>query len=88
MRKALLSISTLRLIFSPEHPVLVDKFLEDALEVDVDALCDGDDVYIGAIMRHIEQAGIHSGDSACVIPPIVFKPAIMMRHQTDEGSCP
>jgi carbamoyl-phosphate synthase large subunit len=54
---------------SPEHPVLVDKFLEDALEIDVDAICDGEDVYIGAIMEHIEEAGIHSGDSACMIPP-------------------
>jgi carbamoyl-phosphate synthase large subunit len=54
---------------SPEHPVLVDKFLEDAVEMDVDAICDGTDVYIGAIMEHIEEAGIHSGDSACMIPP-------------------
>ncbi|PKQ28710.1 MAG: carbamoyl phosphate synthase large subunit [Candidatus Anoxymicrobium japonicum] len=55
---------------SPEHPVLIDRFLEDAKEVDVDALCDGVRVYIGAIMEHVEEAGIHSGDSACVIPPI------------------
>lgn len=54
---------------SPEHPILVDKFLEDAIEVDVDALSDGTDVYIGGIMEHIEEAGVHSGDSACVIPP-------------------
>ncbi|RJQ54143.1 MAG: carbamoyl-phosphate synthase large subunit [Actinobacteria bacterium] len=54
---------------SPEHPILIDKFLEGAIEVDVDALCDGKDVFIGAIMEHIEEAGIHSGDSACVIPP-------------------
>lgn len=54
---------------SPEHPILVDKFLEGAIEVDVDILCDGDDVFIGGIMEHIEEAGIHSGDSACVIPP-------------------
>lgn len=54
---------------SPEHPILVDKFLEDAIEVDVDALADGRDVYIGGIMEHIEEAGVHSGDSACVIPP-------------------
>jgi carbamoyl-phosphate synthase large subunit len=53
---------------SPEHPVLVDKFLEDALEIDVDAVCDGEEIYIGAIMEHIEEAGIHSGDSACMIP--------------------
>lgn len=54
---------------SPEHPILVDKFLEDAIEIDVDALCDGKEVFIGGIMEHIEEAGVHSGDSACVIPP-------------------
>ena len=54
---------------SPNHPVLVDKFLEDAVEVDVDAICDGRDVVIGGIMEHIEQAGVHSGDSACSLPP-------------------
>ncbi|HIH61733.1 MAG TPA: carbamoyl-phosphate synthase large subunit, partial [Methanobacteriales archaeon] len=54
---------------SPKHPILVDKFLEDAIEVDVDALCDGEEVYIGGIMEHIEEAGVHSGDSACVMPP-------------------
>src|SRR5690606_18762501 len=52
---------------SPEHPILVDKFLEDAIEVDVDALADGRDVYIGGIMEHIEEAGVHTGDSACEI---------------------
>ena len=51
------------------HPILIDEFLEDAFEFDVDALCDGNDVYIGAVMQHIEEAGIHSGDSACVLPP-------------------
>ena len=54
---------------SKEHPILVDKFLEDSIELDVDALCDGEDVYVCGIMEHIEEAGIHSGDSACVIPP-------------------
>jgi carbamoyl-phosphate synthase large subunit len=54
---------------SPDHPVLIDKFLEDALEIDVDALCDGQDVLIGGVMEHIEKAGIHSGDSACALPP-------------------
>ena len=54
---------------SKEKPVLIDKFLEKATEIDVDAVCDGEDVLIGAIMEHIEEAGIHSGDSACVIPP-------------------
>ena len=51
------------------HPILIDEFIEDAFEFDVDALCDGNSVYIGGIMQHIEEAGIHSGDSACVIPP-------------------
>jgi carbamoyl-phosphate synthase large subunit len=54
---------------SPERPILIDRFLEDAIEVDVDALCDTEDVQIGGIMEHIEEAGIHSGDSACVLPP-------------------
>ncbi len=54
---------------SPEKPVLIDRFLEDAIEVEVDALCDGEDVVIGGIMEHIEEAGVHSGDSACVLPP-------------------
>jgi len=54
---------------SKEKPVLIDKFLEKATEVDVDAVCDGEEVLIGAIMEHIEEAGVHSGDSACVIPP-------------------
>ena len=54
---------------SPKHPVLIDKFLEGAIEIDVDALSDGNQVVIGGIMEHIEEAGIHSGDSACVIPP-------------------
>ena len=54
---------------SPEHPILIDKFLEEAIEIDVDALSDGEEVAIGAVMEHIEEAGIHSGDSACVIPP-------------------
>ena len=55
---------------SPHHPVLIDKFLESAQEVDVDALCDGENVVIGGILQHIEEAGVHSGDSACVLPPI------------------
>jgi carbamoyl-phosphate synthase large subunit len=54
---------------SPEHPILVDKYLEDAIEVDVDALSDGSNVIVGGIMEHIEEAGIHSGDSACSLPP-------------------
>ncbi len=54
---------------SPEHPILIDKFLDKAIEIDVDALCDGTEVVIGGIMEHIEEAGIHSGDSACCLPP-------------------
>jgi carbamoyl-phosphate synthase large subunit len=54
---------------SPEHPVLIDKYLEDAIEIDVDAISDGDKVIIGGLMEHIEEAGIHSGDSACSLPP-------------------
>jgi carbamoyl-phosphate synthase large subunit len=54
---------------SPDHPVLIDRFLEGAIEVDVDAVCDGTDVFVGAVMEHIEEAGVHSGDSSCAIPP-------------------
>jgi carbamoyl-phosphate synthase large subunit len=57
---------------SPEHPVLVDRFLDDAIEIDVDALFDGTEMYLGGIMEHIEEAGIHSGDSACVLPPVTL----------------
>jgi carbamoyl-phosphate synthase large subunit len=55
-----------------DHPVLVDRFLDDALEIDVDALYDGTDLYLGGVMEHIEEAGIHSGDSACALPPITL----------------
>ncbi len=58
---------------SPGHPVLLDRFLEDAFEADVDAVADGHDVYIGGVMQHIEEAGIHSGDSACVLPPYLLR---------------
>ncbi len=58
---------------SPEHPVLLDKYLEDAIEVDVDCVSDGNDVVIAGVMEHIEEAGIHSGDSACVIPPFTLR---------------
>ena len=57
---------------SPEHPVLVDRFLEDAVEIDVDALYDGHELYLGGVMEHIEEAGVHSGDSACALPPITL----------------
>ncbi|HEV3169004.1 MAG TPA: carbamoyl-phosphate synthase large subunit [Actinocrinis sp.] len=55
-----------------EHPVLIDRFLDDAIEIDVDALYDGDELYLGGVMEHIEEAGIHSGDSACALPPITL----------------
>ncbi len=54
---------------APAHPIFLDRFLEDSIEVDVDALCDGDEVWIAGVMQHVEEAGIHSGDSACVLPP-------------------
>ena len=57
---------------SPEHPVLIDRFLDDAIEIDVDALFDGEELYLGGVMEHIEEAGIHSGDSACALPPITL----------------
>ncbi|MBV9099137.1 MAG: carbamoyl-phosphate synthase large subunit, partial [Frankiaceae bacterium] len=57
---------------SPEHPVLVDRFLDDALEIDVDALYDGSELYLGGVMEHIEEAGVHSGDSSCTLPPITL----------------
>jgi carbamoyl-phosphate synthase large subunit len=66
---ALVNFMNWALEASPEHPILIDKFLEDAVEVDVDAICDGRRTVIGGIMEHIEEAGIHSGDSACVLPP-------------------
>jgi carbamoyl-phosphate synthase large subunit len=59
-------------IASPEHPILVDRFLDDAVEIDVDAIFDGTDLYLGGIMEHIEEAGIHSGDSACTLPPVTL----------------
>jgi carbamoyl-phosphate synthase large subunit len=65
---------------SPEHPVLLDRFLEDAFEVDVDALSDGNEVVVAGIMQHIEEAGIHSGDSACVLPP--YHPTVIDKMET------
>src|SRR6185312_13596787 len=63
--------------YSQERPILIDHFLEDAVEVDVDALCDGKDVVIAGIMQHIEEAGIHSGDSSCVLPAVDLAPATL-----------
>lgn len=62
---------------SPEHPILIDKFLEDAKEFDIDAVCDGEEVLIGGVMEHIEEAGVHSGDSACILMPVLDSPAII-----------
>ena len=69
---------------SPDSPVLLDRFLEDAIELDVDAICDGTDVFIGGIMEHIEQAGVHSGDSACSLPPYSLSDDVLdeVRRQT------
>ena len=71
--------------FSQDRPVLVDRFLEDATEVDVDALCDGDDVLIAGIMEHIEEAGIHSGDSSCVLPPVSLRETADRDHRRVHG---
>jgi carbamoyl-phosphate synthase large subunit len=64
-------------LMGPARPVLIDQFLEEATEVDVDALADGTDVVIGGIMEHIEEAGVHSGDSSCVLPPVSLSPAVL-----------
>ncbi|MFP4473935.1 MAG: carbamoyl-phosphate synthase large subunit [Desulfatibacillaceae bacterium] len=68
-RESLINFTRMAIEAADEHPVLIDKFLEDAVEIDVDAVCDGRRAVIGGIMQHIEEAGIHSGDSACVLPP-------------------
>ncbi len=69
---------------SHDAPVLIDKFLDNAIELDVDAICDGKDVYIGSVMQHIEEAGIHSGDSACSLPPVSISEALQeeVKEQT------
>ncbi|HXA55888.1 MAG TPA: carbamoyl-phosphate synthase large subunit, partial [Candidatus Acidoferrum sp.] len=66
-------------LMGPAKPVLIDQFLEEATEVDVDALADGDDVIIGGVMEHIEEAGVHSGDSSCVLPPVSLSPAVLAK---------
>ena len=63
----------------PEHPILIDKFMEDYVEVDVDAVSDGEEVYVGGIMEHVEEAGVHSGDSSCVVPPITIHRVLLER---------
>jgi len=71
-------------VISPDHPILLDKFMENAIEIDVDAVSDGEDTYVGGIMEHIEEAGIHSGDSACVLPPHTIGPDMIeeLKRQT------
>ncbi|MCL1922440.1 MAG: carbamoyl-phosphate synthase large subunit [Propionibacteriaceae bacterium] len=69
-------------VASEANPVMIDKFLDDATEIDVDALYDGTDLYIGGIMEHIEEAGVHSGDSACVLPPITLGSEVIERIRT------
>ncbi|KAA1415296.1 carbamoyl-phosphate synthase large subunit [Nocardioides humilatus] len=64
---------------TPEHPVLVDRFIDDAVEIDVDALYDGEELFLGGVMEHIEEAGIHSGDSSCALPPITLGDAEIQR---------
>ncbi len=71
---------------SPEHPVLIDKFLEDAIEIDVDAVADGQGCVIAGIMEHIEEAGIHSGDSACVIPPFSLTDELIERIKANTSA--
>ncbi len=75
--KSLKEYMTSAMIVSSEHPILIDKFLKDAVEIDVDAISDGENTIIGGIMEHIEEAGIHSGDSACVLPPHSLNPGII-----------
>jgi carbamoyl-phosphate synthase large subunit len=70
---------------SPEHPLLLDRFLEDAIEVDVDALADGGECRLAGVMQHVEEAGVHSGDSACVLPPMSLGPEMMER--IEETTC-
>jgi carbamoyl-phosphate synthase large subunit len=69
---------------SEEHPVLMDRFLSGAVEYDVDALCDGKEVYIAGVMEHIEEAGVHSGDSSCVLPPVALRPDV--RAQMEDAT--
>jgi carbamoyl-phosphate synthase large subunit len=71
---------------SPDRPVLVDRYLEDAIEIDVDAICDGKDVVVAGIMEHIEEAGVHSGDSACSLPPFSLPPDIIKEIRRQAGA--
>ena len=72
-------------IVGPQHPLLVDRFLDDAVEIDVDALHDGEELFVGGIMEHIEEAGIHSGDSACTLPAVSLSEAELERVRDATG---
>jgi carbamoyl-phosphate synthase large subunit len=84
-KKGLLSFIQEAKDVSDGHPILIDKFVDDALEADVDAICDGEQTFVAGIMEHIENAGIHSGDSACVLPPYTLSPNIISRIK--ESTC-
>ena len=74
---------------APEHPILIDKFLEDAIEIDVDAVCDGEHVVVGGVMEHIEKAGVHSGDAACALPPYSLdEDQVQIAPRPDQGAGP
>ena len=77
---------TSAVLVSGDSPVLIDAYLEGAIEVDVDALCDGTDVYIAGIMQHIEEAGVHSGDSACALPPFSIEPHLIAEMKVQTGA--
>ena len=70
---------------SGDNPVLIDRYLNDAIEVDVDCIADGETVYVAGVMEHIEEAGIHSGDSACSLPPYTLSPSIVTELQGRDG---
>jgi carbamoyl-phosphate synthase large subunit len=78
-RSSLEDFTRKALLVSPDHPVLIDQFLEEAIEIDVDAISDGRTTIIGGVMEHIEEAGVHSGDSACVLPPQGLPPSLLER---------
>jgi carbamoyl-phosphate synthase large subunit len=77
-------MSTAAVDVTPDRPILIDKFLENAIEAEADAVADGEDAFIPAVMEHIELAGIHSGDSACVIPPISITRLESLQHSDGE----
>ena len=72
------------LVVSEDRPLLIDRYLSDAIEVDVDCLCDGKDIFVAGIMEHIEEAGIHSGDSACSLPAHSLPPEIDRRARAPD----